>query len=139
VPIRKAELLADPRFVDAPIIRTPHAGSPQLLTPDHLAAILDLALVPFWARAASPVARRVASLIQEQVDAAADAFGDLPVVARTNDAWAAALDVTPQQVREALNELFFLTRELALPDETLGFTFDTARPPRPPRPPRAEG
>lgn len=134
VPIRKAELLADRRFVDAPIIRTPHAGSPHLLLGDHLAAILDLAVVPFWARRSSPMARRVASLIQEQVDEAASGFDDFPVIARANDGWAELLGVEPQEVREALNELFFLTREQALPDETLGFTFDTTRPPRPPRP-----
>jgi len=128
VPVRKAELLGDPRFVDAPIIRSPHAASPHLLTGEQLAAILDLAVVPWWARASSPLARRVAARIQDIVDAAATGpWDDLPVIALRNDDWADALGVSGHEVRQALKELFFVTRERALPDESLGFTFDTSR------------
>ncbi len=126
VPVRKAELMADPRFVDAPIVRSPHAASPHLLTVEQLAAILDLAIVPWWARTSSPLARRIASLMQEVVeDAAAGAFDDLPVIALENRAWAETLGASEHDVRQALKELFFVTRERAIADEDLGFVFDT--------------
>lgn len=128
VPVRKSELLADPRFIDASIIRAPHAASPHLLTTDQLAAILDLALVPWWARATSPLARRVAVLVQEVVEAAAvGPFDELPVIDLANEAWAAELGVGGDEVGRALKELFFVTREQAIADADLGFTFNTAR------------
>lgn len=104
-PIRRADLRSDPRFEGARILRQAFAANPHVVTQDEWEAILDFAEAPWWGRAVSPLARRVAAVIAADLEQRGLAGDVRPVIDLGDDRYADALGVTYEDTRTACKEL----------------------------------